>query len=194
MRARILTLGSAFALAGCFQTLPTEVEIEPDDESLEWDGSMVQTFELAAEQTGVPRDLLLAMAWHESSFVPHAAHDDEMEHRPVHGVMGMTPERVQEAADITGASTESIEHDLHTNIRAAAAVLDELREDLSPDAPADHVSAAWWPVVSAWPAYGEDWMDDDYARDVFRTLQLGLEASAPDGEAIVLAADRKSVV
>ncbi len=171
-------------LAACGQEIPTEET--PDLPVL--DGELPDVFVIAAEQYDVPAELVMVLGWHESSFVaPDADHD---EHRPAFGWMGLTPERVQYAAEVTGASVEAIESDTDVNVRAGAAVLGALRDSLSPDAPTDNVDARWWPVIVAWPELGEEWMDHQFAADVFRTIQVGLDTETPAGDAIVLEGQR----
>ncbi len=178
----------AFALAlllpACGQTIPVE---EPPDVPV-LDGELPDVFVLAAQQVDVPAELVMVLAWHESSFV--ALEPDHDEHRPAYGWMGLTPERVAWAAEITGASVGAIESDTMVNVRAGAAILGALRDELAPDAPTDNVDARWWPVIVAWPGLGEEWMDHQFASDVFRTLQLGLSTETPDGEAIELEGQR----
>ena len=149
-----------------------------------------QLFTLAAGYYDVPKDLLVALAWHESSFSGAVHDDDDPEHRPVHGSMGLTPERVAWAAELTGAPTEPLMTTRESNVMAGAVVLGALRDQISPDAPADHVDVRWWPVVVAWSEFGDEWLDHDFARDVFYTLQMGLETQTADGEPVFLSGRR----
>ncbi len=132
-------------VAACGQEIPAPEVI--DTPTL--DGELPDVFVLAAEQYDVPAELVMVLAWHESSFVALDAEHEE--HRPAIGWMGLTPDRVALAAEVTGASIEAIETDTDVNVRAGAAVLRFLRDELAPDAPTDNVDARWWPVIVAWP-------------------------------------------
>jgi N-acetyl-anhydromuramyl-L-alanine amidase AmpD len=141
-------------------------------------------FELAATDHRVPRDLLVAIAWNESSFAPGEADHDE--HRPAHGWMGLTPERVALAAELTGYPTSSIETERPANIFAAAAVLSSLREQVNAFASPTSADEGWWEVVVAWSDFSQEWMDHEFAREVFATLQRGIGSSTLNGDILTL--------
>jgi hypothetical protein len=190
MRNATVALISALILAtGCYGALvEEEQEFPPLGDGL-GDPSALELFQHAADAHAVPRDLLVAIAWQESSFVPTTDPDWD-ETRPVHGWMGLTPERVAQAAALTGASDQTIRVDREANVLAAAVLLSRLRDELAPEASPEQVDVGWWPVLVAWPEFGEAWLDHDWARGVFRTLQAGLLVTADDGETIELEARR----
>ncbi|HIE95199.1 MAG TPA: hypothetical protein EYQ83_20925, partial [Acidobacteria bacterium] len=173
----------ALALIACPQVIE-EPGTEPAEEQ---PLSATQLFDGAAEQWAVPADLLAAIAWHESSFAP--GDHEHTESRPAVGWMGLSPERVALAVQLSGIEIERIE-DRTPNIYAGASVLDALRDELAPNAPEATVTAAWWPVVVAWADQEEEWLAHDFAADVFRTLQLGLDATTEGGESVSIRARR----
>lgn len=182
MSLRFVSVAACALLAACYALEP-EVEF-PDSESAESGVSAEALFDYAARSHGVPAPLLQAVAWHQTSF--SSGHDDHAAHAPSHGWMGLTDERMQEAAALTGLSADAIAHERDAGVLAGAALLSELRDGVAPDAPADHVSAEWWEVVAAWPQLEEPWMGYDYARDVFRTLQMGADAITEEGETLTI--------
>jgi hypothetical protein len=187
-RSTLPALLAALVLAGCYGLLDEQPDtIRPLDPSM---ASLPATdiFEMAAQDWDVPRDLLVAIAWHESSFAPEAhAHEDESHrHRPALGWMGLTPERIALAAELTGYPAETIEHNREASILAGAAVLSTLRDSGASFASGDRLDANWWPVVVAWSELGQEWMDHEFAWDVFRTLQNGLAVPTESGDLITM--------
>ncbi len=185
MRAAIV-LTVVTMVTGCYGNLFEGDPLDPQLVQLDND----QLFATGATYYGVPQDLLVAIAWHQSSLAPVWDHDHEEHHRPSHGWMGLTDERVALAAELTGAPVEPLKTERAPNVMAGAAILDHLRNEIAPDAPADHVDVRWWPVVVAWSEFGAEWLDHDFAREVFRSLQLGLEETAVDGQPVSLAPRR----
>ncbi len=183
---RLAAIVPLLAAVSCYSVVYEGDPLDPDLVQLDHD----QLFTLAAGYYDVPKDLLIALAWHESSFAPEELGEGPHEHRPAHGWMGLTPDRIAWAAELTGAPAELLETSRESNVMAGAVILGALRDQISPDAPADHVDVRWWPVIVAWSEFGDEWLDHDFARDVFYTLQLGLETTTPDGEAVFLAGRR----
>ena len=183
-----LLLSTVLALSGCYGDL-FGIDEEPEPAARPLDASLdalpaADLFALAAADHAVPRDLLVALAWHESSFAP--GEHDHTEHRPAAGWMGLTPDRVAWAHELTGYPTESIESDRAANIFAAAAVLSALRDEVNSFASPTTPDEQWWEVVVAWSEFGQEWMDHDFAREVFGTLQAGLGAPTVNGDLLTL--------
>jgi hypothetical protein len=172
--------------SGCYEDVFEGPDELVDGEPVEL--STAELFARAAEQSDVPVDLLLALAWHDSSFAP--ADLEEQESRPGHGVMGLSDDHIAAIEALTGAHPATVAGSREANVLGAAQLLASIRDELAPDASADDVDVRWWPVLVAWPGYGAEWLDYDHARDVFRTLQAGLETATPDGEVVSLASRR----
>jgi len=192
-KAILLALASS-ALLGCYGPLvsepaPTEADPFargplPGEAQLE-DLDAQDAFDSIANQTGLPSDLLAALAWVGSSFAP-VEHDGE-HCSPTHGWLGLNAEQLARGAELTGMDAEHIEADREGNLIAGVALLRELQQTHAPYATPDVVDASWWPVVVAWPGLGEDWMNHEFAFDVFATLQRGLYASTVDGDMVDIA-------
>ena len=179
---------SLLALPGCYGDLfgdaaEDEDTVRPLDASLEAQTAS-DLFQMAADDHRVPRDLLVALAWNESSFAP-GDHDHD-EHRPAHGWMALTPERVAWAAELTGYPVEAIESERPANIFAGAAVLSALRDELNAFASPTTPDEGWWEIVVAWSEFGQEWMDHDFAREVFSTLQAGVGSQTLNGDILSL--------
>ncbi len=145
-------------------------------------------FERVAAEQGVPRELLLAIAWHNTSFAPpehdearSAEEGDAPEHRPAHGWLGLTDDQVLWAADLAGLDPDRVRSEPAANLWAGAALLAELA---GPDADALLPGAAWWPAVTELAELPEAWMADEHAMDVFTTVQEGLDVTTDAGEHI----------
>jgi hypothetical protein len=182
----LLTTSLLMLLVGCYGALGPDdpTGIRPLDPALAGLPAS-DIFEMAAADWDVPRDLLVAVTWHESSFAP--GDDDHGEHRPAHGWLALTPERVELAAALTGYPAHAISHDREAGIFAGAALLSELRDAEASFATGDRLDANWWRVVVAWPEFSQEWMDHEYAWDVFRTLQDGLAVPTENGDLITIA-------
>ena len=140
-------------------------------------------FDALAAQTEVPADLLAALAWVGSSFAP-VEHDGE-HCSPTHGWLGLNDAQIARAAQLMGEDPEAIEADRELNLIAGALLLDELRDQLAPSANGE-ADAAWWPVVTEFPGFAEEWLGHEFAFDVFATMQRGLMATTADGDVVVI--------
>ena len=138
-------------------------------------------FEEAADEFDVPRELLATLAWKQTSFAP-GEHDHD-EHAPMVGWYGLRPEQVELAAELTGFDPEAIADAREEGIYAGAAVLDALRSRYAPTATGT-LDARWWPVVVAFPELGEEWLDHQFALDVFDTLQRGFAYPTASGDVV----------
>jgi len=188
MRHSAALFAAALTLTGCYTNLfgpgAEEEAIRPLDSSLQA-LTAEELFELAAADYGVPRDLLVAVAWNQSGFAP-GDHDHD-EHEPAHGWLGLTPGQVDLAVAITGYDREAIEFDREASIFAGAAVLDALRDDLVPLASALNANAQWWDVLVDFAGFEEEWLSHDWAGDIYRVLQQGFFAPTVNGDTVVLA-------
>jgi len=136
----------------------------------------------AATEFGVPKDLLVAVAWVNSGFAP--GEDGHDEHAPAHGWLGLTPEQIADASALTGLSTADLETERAASIRGGAAVLAARRGDLVPNADPLRPDATWWEVLVDFAGLEPEWLSHDWATDVMRTLQVGLVAQTVDGDVL----------
>lgn len=145
-----------------------------------------ELFALAARTYDVPRDLLVAWAWHASGF-SEGDHDHD-EHQPGHGWMALQPQQIELATALTGYAPADVEEGRAGNILGAAAVLDSLRDSLAPGANGLSPDERWWPALAAFAALEPLWLSDAHVLDLYRTLQDGLDVPTAD-ESVQLSFD-----
>ncbi len=139
---------------------------------------------IAADEADLPTDLLLAIAWKASAFSPLEADHDER--APLHGWLGLTDSQITHAADLSGLSPEAIEQERDASLLAGALLLAELRDELAPGATGWTLNERWWPVLTEFSSLDEAWSADEYAADVFASLQNGLGAWTSDGDYVTI--------
>lgn len=184
LAALLLSLG-ALALTAC------EHEVSPVVE----EGPLAQAFRLAAAETGVPAELLMAIGWVETRWQPmtHAgaladnAHD-ESEHGPV-AVGLMDVPALDEGARLIGKSAELVRDDPALNVRAAAQLLRRIALDddgALPRAVPGGSLLGWRDTIARYGAGDDAEVGALYADDVLRVLDTGASGVASTGEHLVL--------
>ncbi|RII09693.1 N-acetylmuramoyl-L-alanine amidase A [Streptomyces sp. YIM 130001] len=149
------------------------------------DEPMNQAFEQAAEDYGVPRDLLTALGYGETHL---DGHDGRPSQARGYGVMHLvdnpTHHSLQQAAEITGRSTTELRRDTAANIEGGAAVLRAHADALGLDRSERGDINAWYPAVAR---YGntEGASAKLYADAVYDFLAEGLTTTV-DGEEIAV--------
>lgn len=139
-------------------------------------GTMSRAFTRAAAEFGVPRDLLVAVAYGETHL---DGHDGEPSAANGYGVMHLVsnPRRqtLQEASRLTGESVDALKRDTTANIRGGAAVLSKLageiglkRKDLS----------AWYQAVARYSGSGNPATARLYADTVYDLLAQGIRTGS----------------
>jgi N-acetyl-anhydromuramyl-L-alanine amidase AmpD len=143
---------------------------------------LAQAFDEAADQYGVPRDLMVAIAW---SLTRLDDRDGMVAEDGAVGVMnlrlhGLAPS-VRDASDASGHSEEAILVSTSANIDAAAALLRMWADD-SEFATGEHVDRLeeWYPLVADWSAAPDPLVAEGFAAQVFGVLTSGLVAVAGD--------------
>jgi hypothetical protein len=142
------------------------------------------TFQAAAAESDVPRDLLVAVSYALTRLDDRRGESNR--HRAV-GVMNLrlddgTPSAL-EAAENLGLPVESVWLDRAANVRAGAWVLSDLAlewQELSGE-PVDTLES-WFPVVAAYAGLGDASAAESFADQVYDILQLGLVVETPDGQ------------
>src|SRR5262245_3250142 len=72
------------------------------------------TFQAAAAEFNLPRDLLVALGWVRSHLRPQVSDMGEV------GIMQLSPEQVSRAAALLGESEAALQNDTRANVRGAA--------------------------------------------------------------------------
>ena len=164
----LLLLGGCYALdpaAPSETDLLSDPSADPAVDLSPFDDLDADDLFTQAAATTVPPDLLRAVAWVESGFATLEG-----------GWMGFDASELARGALATGLTEGQIVTNPAANLLAGAALLDALRQTVSPKAHPAEIDAAWWPVLTAWADTGEPWLGDAFALDVFGALQHGMIA------------------
>jgi hypothetical protein len=146
--------------------------------------SLAEKFRSAAEEYGVPVQLLLAMGYTNTYWeMPPANATDyepgDMHGRGAYGVMQLyqNPSRdtIGRAAGLTRLSERELKNDRAANVRGGAAVLADMAGTPKPDS-----LDSWREAVAEYGGV------DFYALEVFQTLKDGAHATISTGESLRL--------
>ena len=146
--------------------------------------SLGEEFRSAATEYDVPRELLLAMGHANTLWempLPNASDYEpgDLHGRGAYGIMQLyqNPSRdtLGRAAALTGLSEKTLKNDRAANVRGGAAVLSETAGETKPSE-----LDGWYDAVAE---YGGTEL---YAREVFRTLELGASTTISTGESLRL--------
>ncbi|MFO0625924.1 MAG: N-acetylmuramoyl-L-alanine amidase [Polyangiales bacterium] len=157
--------------------------------------SLTEALQRASDETGVPRDLLAAVAWSESRFTtaPAEAHEDHVHMAPEVGPLhlrsasGGGVDTLARATALLGVPEQALAQNPSLAVAGAAAVLaalgretDARREDLG----------SWAEAVARYSALEDRPLQVAYASQVMRALRDGARARAWTGELVEVAAHR----
>jgi hypothetical protein len=138
-------------------------------------------FARASQATGVPADLLKAVAYVETQW-QMVDGQDEHEGRPAGaGIFGLWGDNLTAAAAAIHSDVDTVRHDERTSIAAGAARLAELAEQRGVSG-AD--LAAWQPVLADFVQSDDAAVRSAYTADVLRVLSTGARAIAEDGTVV----------
>ncbi len=149
--------------------------------------SMNESFTSAAEEYGVPRDLLAAVGYGETHF---DGHDGKPSQAGGYGVMHLvsnpTRHTLEKAAQLTGEPVSELREDTDANIHGGAAVLRAYADKLGMNAKERRDVNAWYPAVAR---YGGTTGATAklYADTVYDLLEDGVRGTGPGGEKITVA-------
>ncbi|MBB4905252.1 N-acetylmuramoyl-L-alanine amidase [Actinophytocola algeriensis] len=145
-------------------------------------------FAAAAQEFDVPRDLVVAVGHAESRLDMHGGKPSQDNgYGLMHLVSNPSRHTLEQAASVTGASTNALKNDVTTNIRGGAAARRALADEHGLGTADRDRLDAWYPVVAA---YGGAFVPQTkrlYADAVYDLLESGVSAVAPTGERITVA-------
>lgn len=121
---------------------PADPNVDTEFESA---ASLTELFSQAAQEFGVPRQLLMAVAWEHTRWQDVQGVPEFDGKSPRVGIMGMPEHRIGAAASLLGVHPDMVRAGRRSNIRGFAAILDATA------APGDFDRtdlAAWAPVVA----------------------------------------------
>ena len=153
------------------------------------EGPLATAFTQAAAAHGVPRDLLVALAYAETHLDGHGGRPSASGGYGVaHLVSNPTLHTLEEAAKLTGAPVASLKADDTANVAGAAAVLRARADALGLDAAARADSDRWYTAVARYGGASTPEVARLYADAVYDLLSAGFTARTPAGETITVAA------
>ncbi|MEU9283563.1 N-acetylmuramoyl-L-alanine amidase [Streptomyces sp. NPDC048275] len=209
-RRRPIVLGAAaIAVAGA---IAIPVVAQATQETSPADAALQRDFAAAASEYKVPEQVLLALAYQESSWESHKGqHSVNGGFGPMH-LTDVTPEMVadgaagaagradikkltegaaqhtlQTAAKLTGLSAEKLRNDPAANIRGGAALLASYQKQLdgkTSDNPND-----WYGAVARYSQATKRQGATAFADRVFATMKKGVDRKTADGQRVKLQSD-----
>ncbi|GAA2944977.1 N-acetylmuramoyl-L-alanine amidase [Streptomyces enissocaesilis] len=151
------------------------------------EGSVGRAFGAAAEEFGVPRDVLVAVGHGETHLDGHRG---EPSHANGYGVMHLTSNprqrTLEQAAALTGASPATLRRDTAANIRGGAAVLRAYADELGLSAAERRDTAEWYEAVARYGGATDRRTSRLYADTVYLFLAEGISARAEGGELVTV--------
>lgn len=155
--------------------------------------SLTDAADLAERRTGVPADVLLAVAIHETGLRPGAAvahdHGADGHEAPSLGVLALRPTRTLDqialAEELTGLGRDELSSDPGLGLYAGAEVLAEIARRQG-EAPRDRRD--WIEVATAASGLPEGAASRRFADELASLLREGTSALGPDGERVVVRA------
>lgn len=167
---------AALALApACATDDAAPIDEGPDTPGLDDD------FARASRASGVPADLLKAVAYVETQWQMVDGHDEHEGRPPGSGIFGLWGENLTAAAAAVKSDEDAVRHDEQLSIAAGAARLAELAER---HGVAGDDLAAWEPVLADFAQNPDDDARKAYVVDVLRVLNAGARAVAEDGTVV----------
>jgi N-acetyl-anhydromuramyl-L-alanine amidase AmpD len=146
-------------------------------------------FQHAAQEFAVPRDLLIAIAYIETHL-----HDRNGEpsidngYGLMHLADNSNVRTLKIAARLLGVAEDVLKSDVEQNIRGGAALLRSYADAHQINARGREDLAAWYPAVAQYSNATNAAVARDYADEVYKLLNSGLESISQDGEAISIPA------
>jgi N-acetyl-anhydromuramyl-L-alanine amidase AmpD len=142
-------------------------------------------FELVGAETGVPADLLEAIGYVETRW---QMVEGDVEHDgapPATGLMAIKEDVLAHAAQLAGLSEDDVRLDPESNVRAAAALLDEAADTLGLAEAQRGDLGAWAPAVAEYSRIADAEGRASYVLlDVYRVLLDGATETAENGELV----------
>ena len=140
-------------------------------------------FTWAANEFGVPRDLLVAVAYVETHLDNRAGHPSvDGGYGLMHLVANARSHTLADAAALLHVDPSVLKSDATQNVRGGAALLRDLADRRGMTAGSRSDLGAWRPVVAAYSGATSQSVASSYADEVFGLLSAGFAGSSPQGE------------
>lgn len=147
--------------------------------------SLNQAFAAAAQEFGVPRDVLVAIAYAETRFDDHNGEPSiDNGYGLMHLVDNPTTQTLSRAARLLQLPPATLISDMTANIRGGAALLDAYADEQGLQGAQRQALGAWYPIVARYSNASDPALARLYADDVYRLLNEGLRGVSNQGEVI----------
>ncbi|PCC72191.1 N-acetylmuramoyl-L-alanine amidase [Nannocystis exedens] len=165
---------------------------EPEVDPAAQVGGLDDEFREAAEEFGVPMQILQAVSYAETQWQMIAGEAEFDGQEPAYGIMALRGEHLGLGAGLIDASLDDVKNDRRTNIRAAAAVLRSYADDLEFDR--DDLGA-WAPAIASMSDIAvEDALVSYIHHDVYGAIQGGIAVRDLAGAPVAQLQPEASVV
>ncbi|GLW07118.1 hypothetical protein Misp01_22480 [Microtetraspora sp. NBRC 13810] len=152
---------------------------------------LATAFDRAAAEHGVPRDLLVAVAYSETHLDGHRGKPSASGgYGVMHLVSNPTTRTLEQAAELTGLPAADLRTDDAANVMGGAAVLRSHADKLGLDASARKDIGRWYPAVAAYGNATSPEVARLYADTVYEFLGTGFQAAGVSVESQEVTADR----
>lgn len=180
---------SLLALVSC--AAAPEGETDPEDTGGEktFKTNTQHTYEKYFKEAGaefnVPPELLIAIGYTETHLYHVQGDISEFDGiEPAYGVMALRGTTLEHGAELAGLEAVSVQKDTESNIRAAAALLDELADELNVDR---EDIGAWAPAAAKLMGAPNMEAQTHYIhQEIYKVIQEGIPAAADSGMGPIL--------
>jgi hypothetical protein len=174
---------AAFSLLFSFPAIPKVTGQKQDENRLN------TAFENAAKEFGIPRELLIAIAYAETHFDNHKGEPSQDNgFGLMHLVDNPQVQTLVAAAKLTGVPAEVLKTDTVENIRGGAALLRSYADEYGLDEKSRENPAAWYEIVARYSNSSDLAVARFYADEIYKLLNSGFSGASPQGEEIIVIA------
>jgi hypothetical protein len=174
---------AAFSLLLSFPAVPKVVGQKQNENQLN------MAFENAAKEFGVPRELLIAIAYAETHFDNHKGKPSQDNgYGVMHLVDNPQVQTLEAAAKLIGVPVEVLKTDIAENIRGGAALLRSYADEHGLDEKSRENLVVWYEVVARYSNASDRAVARFYADHIYKLLNSGFAGANPQGEEIIVTA------
>ena len=190
MTALSVALGAAFSTPALAGKGGHSEEVTPVVEAVPTESvaGLEAAFAAAAQEFGVPVEVLMAVSYNETRWQSHGGRPSR---NNGYGVMHLVENNVQkktlvEAALALGVSIKDLQKDSAQNIRGGAYILAGIQKSLGKELTAN--PNEWYEAVAAYEQAKDEKLAKLFADDVFSVMKSGTSVTTEDGATLTLKA------
>jgi hypothetical protein len=187
MRSLVKSM-SFFAVFSLLFSFPAVPKVAGQKQS---ENRLNTAFESAAREFDISRDVLVAIAYAETRFNPHdGAPSQDNGFGLMHLADNPQVKTLVEAARLIGVDVEVLKTNTAENIRGGAALLRSYADEYGLDEKSRQDPAAWYGVVAHYSKASDLAVARLYADEVINLLNRGFSGSSPQGEEVMVVAQK----